>query len=389
MKVTLLYKRTTYTTLMLCMAISCIEPYQPPEITQTFSPLVVDGFLNVNGISTIKLSRTQNLTDKGNSLPEYNATVIIETESGDQYNFLDTKNVGAYVLPNQNLSTEKIYRLRIKTIDNKEYASDYLSVKLTPPIDSVIWKINEDKSVNIFVSTDDPTGKSKFYSWTYKETWEYLSAYQSTIDYLPPNTVVNREQDIYRCYQLDIPSQKISIASSQGLLQDKISEYSLLHIPWASERTSIKYSIQVIQRVISKEEYEYLLQLQKNTESSGTLFDPLPSQIVGNIRSLSEMQKPVLGYFDVGSTTEKRIFIPSSKLSRSATNYDSPFKNCSYDTLLLENVSNFIDISKSKLLIGPISQLMGPGIIGYSFSTIDCVDCRSAGGVLNKPDFWD
>ena len=48
---------------------------------------------------------------------------------------------GVYVSPSSlNLNNNEKYRLQIKTQDNKEYVSDFATVKHTPEIDSITWK---------------------------------------------------------------------------------------------------------------------------------------------------------------------------------------------------------------------------------------------------------
>ncbi|MEJ7664694.1 MAG: DUF4249 family protein [Hymenobacter sp.] len=47
------------------------------------------------------------------------------------------------------------------------------------------------------------------------------------------------------------------------------------------------YSILVRQYALTPEEFAYWDKLRKNTENLGTLFDPLPSQLSGNVHRLT------------------------------------------------------------------------------------------------------
>nr|MCU0368247.1 hypothetical protein [Cyclobacteriaceae bacterium] len=91
------------------------------------------------------------------------------------------------------------------------------------------------------------------------------------------------------------------------------------------------------------------------------------------------------GYFSIGATSEKRIFINSLQVPR-PNEYEIPYFNgCEQYELMNENVSAF---SGPFLLTGGIPNPNGPGIIGYYYSVTKCADCREAGGTTVKPDYW-
>ncbi|HEX4849209.1 MAG TPA: DUF4249 domain-containing protein, partial [Puia sp.] len=150
---------------------SCKEQYNPPAIQAAPHYLVVDGFLNAGpGNTMIYLSRTRGLQDSLSSSLEVGAQVVVEGEAGDQYNLLDLGN-GTYMASSLNLVNTEQYRLSIRTSDGKQYASDFVPVLLSPPIDSITWSQNTD--VHIYANTHDPNGNTKYYRWVYEETWAY------------------------------------------------------------------------------------------------------------------------------------------------------------------------------------------------------------------------
>jgi len=157
------------------------------------------------------------------------------------------------------------------------------------------------------------------------------------------------------------------------------------YIEQHDERIRLKYSILVKQYGVTKEAYDYWLQLQQNTESLGTLFDPQPSQLTGNIKCSSDLSEPVLGFFSAGTTSEKRIFISSDYLPR-VRKYVTSFDNCSADTLQVRNIPGIGNLSNVYLL-DPLPP--GPGTpTAYSYTNASCADCRSAGGTIAPPPFW-
>jgi hypothetical protein len=360
---------------------SCVEPYEPPTIENGAGILVVDGSLNTIGKSTIRLTRSQNLSETSNVNTELNALVSFEDETGSAFILTEDGN-GNYSLPQQIFSLEKKYRVKIQTADSKEYASEFVPVVKNPSIDSVSWKVTSENGVQVYVNTHDPENKTQYYRWDYEESWKYVSAFNSRFDWLNGYPVL-RTNDIYNCYQTK-PSGKIVIGSTARLSQNLISNFPLVYMEQRSEKIRFKYSILVKQFGLTKEAYEYWLQLQKNTESLGTLFDPQPSQLTGNLTCISDPSEPVLGYFIAGSASEERIFISSDNLPRAST-YITSFSNCiSLDTLFVF----LLPLPKSKdFLIESLPS--GPGTItAYSYTSAACADCRTAGGTTIKPDFW-
>ena len=59
------------------------------------------------------------------------------------------------------------------------------------------------------------------------------------------------------------------------------------------------------------------MNLKKNTEQLGSIFDALPSQINGNIHSATNPSEPVIGYISVGNVSSQRIFITKQQLPSS------------------------------------------------------------------------
>ena len=155
----------------------CVVPFSPPEVSTPGRFLVVDGFLNTNGVdsSSVMLTYTQVVSNKNTFTTELRARVTVEGNKGSIYTFTEIGK-GLYRLPAQRVNFSEQFRIRIKTAANKEYLSDYVEVKQTPPIDSITYKIAADKSsVQVLVNTHDPLNKTRYYRWRFEETWEYHS----------------------------------------------------------------------------------------------------------------------------------------------------------------------------------------------------------------------
>ena len=374
--------RYTYLILVVLLWVGCKEPFDAdlPSVPQGY--LVVEGFINAQGSTTIKLSRTTPVDQKKALKPEVNAQVKIEGDDNSSFSLLST-SAGNYVSSALTLSQARKYRLRIKTSNGKEYLSEFLPVKTTPPIDSISWE-EDTKGVTIYANTHDNQNQTIYYRWDFDETWEINSAYTSNFRYV--NGIIRPtfpgDPEIYHCWKYDT-SSTILIASSAKLSSDIIHLSPLLFIPSVDERIGVRYSVMVRQYALDKEGYQFYEQMKKNTESLGSIFDPQPSAVRGNIHSVSDASETVIGYIPVSTMQEKRMFISAAQLRNPGFRM---YNLCMTDTIVNHPDSIKAVIPHSALPYEAVFQ--GIALTHYLASTPACVDCRQRGGINVKPSYW-
>jgi hypothetical protein len=175
-----------------------------------------------------------------------------------------------------------------------------LPLKITPAIDNLSWK-QTDTQVQLALSTHDATGQSRYYRWSFIETWEFHSAFESLLEYDAKQAIiVPRTTPIYTCWRTERPSF-IKQGSSAQLSQDALLDFSILDLSSRAERFKIRYSILVSQLAETPEEFAYYELLRKNTEAVGGVNDPLPSQLSGNVHRL-DIRDPREGHVILGPT---------------------------------------------------------------------------------------
>jgi hypothetical protein len=356
---------------------SCVEPYLPPVIENNPNYLVVNGMLNLNGTAEIQLTYTTNITSTDAPPRAANALVQIQDDANNTYTLPEISS-GYYTQSNLSLDVLKKYRLYIKTSSGKEYLSDFVELKQTPPIDSISYALNPTQDgLNINVNTHDFSGNSQFYRWKFTETWEYnaryFSYYKMIDDVIIPRT---SDEFINTCWKTE-PYTQIVIGATNRLAEDLVSNFTLTTIPQGSDKISKKYSILVQQVTLTEPAYNYWLTLKKVTEEVGGLFDPLPAQILGNIYCTSHPAEKSIGFFSATSVEEMRVFITPDQLPEGYLKY-SP-EPCTIDTVFFEPM----------VIYGSIEEIILRITGGFITSAPHCVDCRAKGGVLNKPDFWE
>lgn len=362
---------------------ACKEVYNPPVASSDTGYLVVEGLINSgNGASTITLTRTTKLVDSIATMYEEGALVNIEDENSATYPLYARGN-GNYTSDNLSLNPAVKYRIHIQTGDRKEYLSDFTAVKQTPPIDSITWRM-ENAGLQLYVNSHDPSTSSKYYQLKYSEIWEFHSAYIKRLEYVTDaatNQIIgvtplpNADTSIFKCWKKQNPSN-ILLVNTEKLSQDKVY-FPIRYIEPFAEELSIRYYIEVKQYALSREAYLFKQKLKKNTEQLGTIFDPQPSELGGNVHCISNPTEPVVGFVDVTSEQIAKLFITPSDLAEWPLH-----SNCVQ--LVIEN-----EPGNYNSALVPTSVVEYRGLAIKSFFAADpyCVDCTLRGSNI-KPTFW-
>lgn len=376
---------------------ACKDVYKPQAISTPNRYLVVEGFINGTDSTFFRLSRSRNIGDTGAVKYETGAQLSIEGSNGGSFAMTD-KGKGLYALGASPFDFNSKYRLRIKT-GGKEYLSEYVVLKKSPPIDSVSYSANSD-GVRIYVTSHDPAGATRYYKWDYVETWEYTSIASSSFMYT--TTVVPRPDvnQYYRCWRTD-NSTTINLGTSNGLATDVIYKAPLQFIDGTSFKLSIKYSILVTQTVLTEDAFNYWSTLKKTSESLGSIFDPQPAQLRSNITCITTPSEPVIGYVSGSTSVQKRYFINGADLP----NYRAAeYASCEIDSFFFTipgqppippgrdndtaaRMKAYFQ-NDANMIVTDFYLSTSPFRAGYLYSSKVCMDCREKGGVTQRPTFW-
>jgi hypothetical protein len=367
-------------------ATGCIEEYVPTIITTDHRYLIVDGFLVGNDSTFIKLSRSQLISDPADSQGESEASVEIEGEMGFTY-LLSEKEKGLYVAPALDLDPSLQYRLHIRTSDASEYVSDFVDLLESPPVDSVVFEEAEDDEINFHIYAHDPKNLTRYYYWTYDDTWQYsggYSIYKWENGQIVPRTDAG---ELLFCWKTH-SENNFYLHATPSLAQDVVYQYPLFTIKQTSRKLYYGYSINVKQYALTREAYDYYSLTKKNSESLGSLFDPQPSQALGNIKCTSNPQQISIGYFAASTVREKRLFFARHDIRGPTTGPYEPlgYSDCEPEVIELDLISD--QTLEGKLIIDRHYDLITQELVGYLVAPEHCIDCRFGGGVIQKPDYW-
>lgn len=362
---------------LLAFAGACLDPFTAPQRDNGFRFLVVDGAFRPNDTTEIRLSRTVNLGSSELPPPESGALIQIENEAGQRAELSEVEP-GRYVLPPGAVTGVRM-RLLMTTQAGTRYASDFEEVLTTPAIENVGYRFDAVDGLEYQVTTRAQNSTPLYLRWEFVETWMYTAAFESVLRF-ENGRIEPRLQSNFLCWQTRL-SKNILIGSSLGRSNGIIANQTVLKVSARDEKVRIKHSVLVRQQAISREAFEYWDQLAKNSQNLGSLFDPIPSELPGNIRCISNPDEPVLGYFTAAVTADRRAFFDASTVpNRPAV--DLPFEACRLDTI--RNLANFN--SGIYEIVTALPFQLG---FGFTYTIDDCIDCEARGGTTKKPPFWE
>jgi len=432
-------KALRYVFMMLVFTgyLSCKKPFNATLTSPATGILTVDGAI-ISGDSTfITLGRTTALNDTTQNKAELKATMSVEDDQAKLYPFTETGK-GNYALGITNFSTARQYRLDIKTSDGKIYQSDFVPMKVVPPIDSVYFHQTSDATVLFYANTHDPTNNTRYYRWDYKETWEYTSYYGGYMDsaafirYVYKNGAIIEQYPnplfVGTCYGTD-NSNEIIIGSSAKLANDIVVGEQIGGIAANSIKFVKIYNMQLHEYALTEAGFNYYQNLKTNTEETGSIFDAQPSVTTGNIHCISSPTDRVIGFISVSSRSTNIFSLhyddlplripfvgpfdcpgtPGSPCYNYVPNYVGPpgLYDCTPidpgfgGTIMIAPASNF-STRLNALFASSLYPIMidgaiygtdgngNPVITGYNYIRTACADCRAMepSASLNRPSFF-
>ncbi|MFO7933700.1 MAG: DUF4249 domain-containing protein [Bacteroidales bacterium] len=357
----------------------CREPYDP-DISKYDNILVVDGLItDREGPHIVRLSRSFAF-DENYPAPEEGAVVKIIDEDLNEY-LLSEDEPGLYLSSSSLKGQAGIsYQLSLTTADRKRYESEWVKLRNVPEIEDLSWEFREkavtDPSeslygVQIMVSTRDPRNETRYYRWEWTETWEFITPIVSSI--------YPGEQ---RCWK-NTGSSTINIGTTEHLTKDVLQDHPLCFISTETNKLKIRYSILVSQYSLSRSEYAYWKNLREITQNTGSLFDPTPAAVEGNIHSQDDPSLPAVGIFQASAVSRKRIFIDRSDLP-GFLNIPSGFEGCDFFTTAdSAEIAYYFDHGYAY-----VDEYVDGNTLYFIFSNSPvCFRCTLAGTNV-KPDFW-
>lgn len=395
-----MHKSTFVLFLLSGLLVSCIEEFKITKSEEAgFEPnMVIEGHILSGDQSIIYVSQTVpfGTVEKPESIINALVTIIGENGYETEKAKFDIEN-DRYVIPTHNLPMNTQYAIKVE-VDGEIYQSEFQTIQRANLIDEVFYKENEN-GIDIHISSHGERNNSPYYMWTYEEDWEIHPSvdvaysgrgFWSYNQKLYPD-LKEGKNPYYDCWGKNY-SSLIHIYNTSNLSQNAVKEHKLLSIPWDDNRVSYLYSILIKQASLNEGGYKFYYAQRQYTENSGGLFTPMPTELKGNVKCLSNPETKVLGYVIASQVTTKRIFIDADDLNQ---NYLGDA------TCTISQSVDPIDYKKFTSMAGNWVREMnenGAFIWNEIKGEIDansllysrpCVDCRAFPySTQKRPDFW-
>lgn len=355
----------------------------------------------------VELSRINALNSDEDTF-ETKAIVTIIENSQKTYSFTELPN-GIYEskLPFK-ASLGNQYSLHIKTLDGEMYKSIPEEIQGINNIDKINAKPDTDtfgaEGLTISVESKSTNNDAKYYKYTYSETYKIIAPYFSTkglkiiSDVYPwkvEEYIHNEKREV--CYNT-IESINL-IQTETNSLSENVAVLPILFIKKEDFKIAHRYSLEVKQHVQSYEAYTYFKTLNKLSNEENVFSQSQQGFLQGNIIPTKNQGNKVVGFFEVNSTSKKRIFFNLNEIfpdhfinTRELCKVFAPalttFSFIDRVPIPDTDFSPLIDALKNGYLYTDKASFGGIDMPGpYTIVKKECGDCR-VNGTNIKPNFW-
>jgi len=286
---------------------------------------------------------------------------ILEPISGCQVRLVDDGNntisfteqseePGEYSTFINGLSLDRKYHIEVSLPNGELISSTPQSFPASVvPIDTIDWDVVEVEFINesgnvarrefveIYANTP-PSSKDEFMRWRVTGEYDIVEKYFGILN--PRHCYVKQSID----------NNNVILANTGDFDDGRIVQEPLIKLAMDA-RFNILYLFGVSQYTINKDEFDYWTQIEQLINVEGTLFDPPPGILKGNLTNTTDPTKQVQGYFSV---------------VRQAT------------------FNRFVNIARKGYFVDS-DCFTRPG----ANNPAKCVDCTSLNrSTLIKPDYW-
>ena len=403
------------------MLSSCIYPFEP-GIETTDSRLVIEGTISIGGTSTFSFSRVMPFTSKEYDSQAIEVTGYIEGEDGSRINpapfypetpptYDFTKDYVDYFSGSaQSQSTIKFdtpatmpdqrYRVHFEEkVTGAVYESDWLEVCAQPVIDDLRYILDYDRDeLNVALSMH--CNGYQYFRWYYEETWEYHADLNAS-HYLEPSLMWDHKGNYqpeaamikftmpdnhYYCWKSE-KSPNVKIFSTAEQQEDRFTDLEFHRVSRFNNKLQMLYRLRVHLEAISEEAYLYWKNIDENTNNQGSIFAPVPSQMLGNIHCLTDPSAEVIGYVNASREAMSQMYF---------NNLLEGFYDGRATDWNIVTIEEFYDPSEFALWYSRgylpytfvSAQMSDTGLPTYMWAPARCVDCRYGGGTKNRPIDW-
>ncbi len=309
---------------LLALALTaCVDPVVPEYDFQTGFFLVEGSIVNREGLSEVRVSRSEVQFGTYKLSPVRNATVYSTDDTGNETRWQPTEVAGTFrpdlaYVPQPG----RRYVLHVETDDGAIIESAPELMPEPVPIadlrmrfaQEAYFSVARDRFIPAFtmlVDVDDPSAEDNFYRYRL-QTWTQTGICATCVNavYRNGDCIFTRGVDYYD-YACDVACWSISRSTEVNLLSDELNpdgDYRDQAVGQFDFVGSGGLLAEVQQYATTREAYAYYRVVEELTEGSAGLNAPLPAALYGNLSDRSAERINVLGYVAATALTTRRLY---------------------------------------------------------------------------------
>lgn len=205
----------------------------------------------------------------------------------------------------------RAYSLTVVLADGKRYVTNPERMPAVPIIDSVSAKViqtsNQAKPYQVAyaINTLDPAVEKNYYRWT-------AYGYTNRLSVGVPCSLGSPALCFNRCWTI-VSSDVVNVYSDDAINGKPLRGQVVFQIPIYAIAPQL---VEILQYGITQTNYQFWKLYQQQNARTGSIFDPLPAPVSGNVVNANDPTDRARGYFAVTSVTRKRF---------RQQNYEAPF----------------------------------------------------------------
>jgi hypothetical protein len=295
------------TLLIMVSVIACIDQVNLPIRTEE-PRLVVEGQLtNEAPPYTIRLTYTgkyggengQNINDQY----VQQAQVTLADDQGRSVNFLSVGQ-GMYRTRDTTFRGQigRTYSLSITLTNGKRYVTKPERMPAVPVIDSISAKLIKTGNMSkpyaavYSANTADPASEKNYYRWT-------GYGYTTRLSIGVPCSLGSPNLCNYRCWTL-VSTDVVNLYSDEAINGNPLRGREVLQLSVYAVGPQL---VEIQQYGMTQTNYQFWKLYQQQNARTGSIFDPLPAPVTGNVVNADDPTDQARGYFAVTSVTRKRL----------------------------------------------------------------------------------
>ncbi|GAB4034953.1 DUF4249 domain-containing protein [Spirosoma gilvum] len=307
---------------LLLLVWSCVDEVSLP-IRQTERRLVVEGLVTNGPFPWVRLTYTGKYDSNNPATPELvinDALVVINDDLGNRVRLVPDPFAPAYYGVNDSSFIGRVgrsYTLSVTLPNGSRYESKPELLTPVPTLDPLqarsrkgFSELGQPDWYDVLVDTQDPPGPGNYYRWS---SMAYIPRWTKFDPKHPTLTPFGYDRCYCSCW-VPIFGPPTDVLSDALINGNRISNRAVFSVPIYAVGN---YYVQVRQYSITRAAYQYWNLYEQQRSRTGSLFDPQPASIEGNVRSVVDTTKLALGFFGASSMSQQRLIIPGDTI-----NYD-------------------------------------------------------------------